>query len=629
MARHLAIDWDQQQLRVVAATLRAGKLQIERAVAWQEQQSPNIAEADALGRHLRERLKSAGIAPAPVLACVGRDRVILREVRYPAVAAGEEPAIIRFQVMKEISDSADDVVIDYAPIGEAAPGEERRALVLTVRRELLAAYQNLCKAAGLKLLALTPRPFATLACLHASMDKWEGSVQGAVGVVAAGETWSEFCLVRDHTVLVARSLPAGPTLASEIRRNIAVYTAQSPRHTVSGLFLAGNGENAALQESLQAALEIPVRCFDPFTDAEGVVLPEQSRGVFAGAVGLLRAQGNGHPLPINFASPKQPQAARDPNKRRLALGVGVAALFLIGLIGYCYAQLAALDSEINNWQAATAELASKMPLQKEKQCFDALSKWSSGNVSWLDELYDLTFLMPPSHTILVSEMTGEQPLALGKEKPAIQMTVKGVMKDENVLIKDLIDPMAKESSHYQTGIPETAPQTGNDFPGFARQFKAQILVKQQSPTSYVRKLPGSSTSLVAERVMTKPSVGIRTAAATGSAASRIAAPQFGSNVHYASPPASGGADVKVPSRGGIPARTPSEQGRALGTATNPTDFTQSMNDRLEAMKLEQQAATMMRSATSEGVPAKRAYQAVEPPRSAPAAAPAAQKGKAP
>ena len=260
MARHLALDWDYQQLRVVAATARGGELRIEQAAAWEEEQSPNIAEAAALGRHLRERLKAAGIAPGPVLVCVGRDRVILREVRYPSVAAAEEPAIVRFQVLKELTDAASEVIIDYTPLGDAVPGEERRALVLTVRREVLATYQALCHAAGLKLLALTPRPFGTLACLRESVKKSEGSdafaevhkngsPQAVVALLTAADNWSEFCLVRGDTLLLARSLPAGPTLPAEVRRNIATYTAQSPRHVVSGLYLAGNGENAGLEET--------------------------------------------------------------------------------------------------------------------------------------------------------------------------------------------------------------------------------------------------------------------------------------------------------------------------------------------------------------------------------------------
>ena len=97
MPRFLALDWDNQQLQVVAATLRAGRVHIQRAAAWKEERSPNPAEAAALGRVLRERLKEAGIPPAPVLVCIRRDRIILNEVSYPSVPAHEEPAVVQFR----------------------------------------------------------------------------------------------------------------------------------------------------------------------------------------------------------------------------------------------------------------------------------------------------------------------------------------------------------------------------------------------------------------------------------------------------------------------------------------------------------------------------------------------------
>ena len=85
--------------------------------------------------------------------------MILKDLRFPAVGAGEEAGVVRFQVFKELTDAPEDVVIDYVTV--SAPGAaEQQALGVVIRREILATYQQLCQGAGLKLAALTLRPAA-------------------------------------------------------------------------------------------------------------------------------------------------------------------------------------------------------------------------------------------------------------------------------------------------------------------------------------------------------------------------------------------------------------------------------------------------------------------------------------
>ena len=58
---------------------------------------------------MRERLKAEGFQAAPVLACIGRDRLILKEINIPAVGAAEEAAVVRFQAVKELSHAPEDL----------------------------------------------------------------------------------------------------------------------------------------------------------------------------------------------------------------------------------------------------------------------------------------------------------------------------------------------------------------------------------------------------------------------------------------------------------------------------------------------------------------------------------------
>jgi hypothetical protein len=365
-------------------------------VLLSENASPNPGEADALGKLLRERLKAANIAPAPVLACVSRDRVIIKEVKHPDVPAHEEPAVVRFQAVKELTDNPEEVVIDYTPLPSGAGG--KRAQVLVIRKELFQTYQTLCNAAGLRLAGLTPRPHGMAACLRKLIGNTPTvpapePADAAVALVTVGEKWAEFCILRGDCVLQARSLNIGPGLAGEIRRNIAVHAGQSPQSPVRALYLALTGEFAMLREKLAESLEIPVHPFDPFAGAESPQLPSYGRGTFAGAVGLLHLQSRPGGLPVNFTQVKQATAQRDPNSRLYLL---VAALLISllcagGVLGFTALQrkkgeLAEKVKELADLDKQLAQKKEAVKLPRE------LLEWEG--VCWSDELYELAARLP-------------------------------------------------------------------------------------------------------------------------------------------------------------------------------------------------------------------------------------------
>src|SRR5215213_403736 len=105
------MDWDQNHIYVVAAEVRGTAVKVQRALSWQEDQPPNASNAEDVGRRLREKLDEARIGTAPLIACVGRDKLILKDIRFPTGPDVEEPAVVRFQTVKELTDAPEDVVI--------------------------------------------------------------------------------------------------------------------------------------------------------------------------------------------------------------------------------------------------------------------------------------------------------------------------------------------------------------------------------------------------------------------------------------------------------------------------------------------------------------------------------------
>jgi hypothetical protein len=215
----------------------------------------------------------------------------------------------------------------------------------------------------------------------------------AVALVAVGEKWAEFAILRGDTLLQARTLSPGPGLAAEIRRNLAVHSGQQSQAPVEAVYLALSGEQAALREKLVQLLDVPVHPFDPFAGAEGKELPASGRGTFVGAVGLLRLMARGAPLPVNFVQVKQPRPPRNPNQRLHVLIASLVAVLLLGGLALGLMKLADMRKEIREKNEYAEGLTNELTFaRKERARMQALYDWES--VSWPDELYELVRTMP-------------------------------------------------------------------------------------------------------------------------------------------------------------------------------------------------------------------------------------------
>jgi Tfp pilus assembly PilM family ATPase len=488
LARYLALDWAANRLHLVAVNTARGKLRVEQAAQWDETEALTPATAEAQGQRLREHLKDKGIAPAPVLVGLGRDNVILKEVRYPKTTPAEEPAIIRFQVAKELTEAPESVVIDYTRLDRPGPNGERRALVVIVRKELLNNYKALCKAAGLKLVAATPRAFGTAECLrHAGASAAE-----ATAVVAVAERWAEFEVVRGETLLFARSLtPGAADFLGEVRRNLSLYAHQPQVEPVQALYVAGDPAQAAVGERLAEIFAIPVKVFDPLPD---VPAAEGDRVGYTAAVGLAQLWVRWHAAPVNFVAPKEPKPEIETGRRKLVRVAGLAVVALLAfallsnlLLSARSAERDRLKEELQQIEEQNRALAPALAVVAQ------LKDYHASQLSVRDEFFDLAsrfpgaegFRLNSARFALKPATQNQQNSKEPKDPHTVQMTLVGVVPSEKVyLVQALVDAI-NHDAYCRAPAAVITPKTGGKDKGKdLREFAIHVDIEPRPAPKY-------------------------------------------------------------------------------------------------------------------------------------------------
>jgi Tfp pilus assembly PilM family ATPase len=494
VARFLAVDWDQNQLHLVAGTITGRTCKVQKAVVWQEEQTPNPGNAAEMGRLLKQRLRESGIAPAPLLVCIGRDRLIFKEVRLPPVPPEEEAALVRFQVLKELSDAPDDVIVDYASTS-TNDGPERRALAMVLRKELLATYRELSQAAGIQLVGVAPRGLGIASCLASVLGTSVVTpppepADAAVAAVVIGERWTEFQVTRNGQLLLARCLNAGGNLAAEVRRNINVYNGQNAGMSVQAVYLAGKGIGE-LRAGLSEQIEIPVHPFDPFAGLEDLDLSPANRGSCAGAVGLLRGWASGE-LKVNFAQVRQIQKPRAPISRALVAAAALGVLLMIGGIAgaahLLVAEYAAHEDLTEQLKQVNQDLDRA---RADTKRYKALEEWDS--LPWLDELYDINAKISDVNTLHVTNITAQPAQRMVKSRYVAEVTIKGTLldkRDPRKALDELVTGL-RAISYYSVEAPHVEKN----------QFVLKVQVARRPPTEYRAKITKQEAPVVTRQTV--------------------------------------------------------------------------------------------------------------------------------
>jgi hypothetical protein len=344
-------------------------------------------------------------------------------------------------------------------------------LIVSIRREILNSYTALAEAAGLKLQAVTPRPFAFLAGLEKARAAGEvpplDSPNAAYGLLVRGEKWGEFSIFRDGKLVVSRSL-AGQVLANDtallgdLRRNLAIHATHMPDAPVKTIYLAEPDSPGGLRERLQEALEFPVHAYEPLV---GIAVPDGPRGGLVGPAGMLALRAESAEFPINFVQPREPKPPRSPHRFLALAGAAVIAVLLIGAVAYAAISMRNKDREIARLQKAHDDADSTIHLHDaELKTVKALDEWNASNVDWLDELYDLTDRVKDIRQLNITSIQAA-PIddRTGKSKQVASMTFKGITTTDTARPFDLfMSELTNQKEYKISGISK-----GRD-PNFSR-----------------------------------------------------------------------------------------------------------------------------------------------------------------
>jgi len=409
-----------------------GRRRLIRAAECHFPEGTGYTEPLALGRHLRQSLSEHGFTARRTVFGIPARWMLSREETVPPADASTAAGILRTQAERDFSFAPEDLAMDYA--GPANPGKTSTVLLVAVMRERLAQINQIARAAGLKVQAVTSSVM-TLAFAAAAQPT------DAPYLLYLRECYGEMVIRTEGRFRLVRHMFWGgtdfgisatrgqvDTFAGELRR--AVASADMPmRAPQTGQFVVWNAAGlapivlSALGKDLfpngatTGALSMLGFASQPFAEEADAL-----RFAAAAALGLAGLRPN--LLPVDFQG--SPLAVRSKRgiPRRL-LWPAVAAITV----------LAALLSLFLDWKAGQQELTETMgrleamgpEIEKAKSVIERTSlarSWYDTTPRVLECLRRLTQAFPEEGTIWTTSIAlraGGQGVLSGKsvEKSAV------------------------------------------------------------------------------------------------------------------------------------------------------------------------------------------------------------------
>lgn len=459
MPKKIAIDWDETELRLVAAQCSGS--------------SVKVTETDVValdGRTVKEVLKneveSRGWSKTDALVAIGRGKVELRELQLPAVPNDELPDMVRFQAIRSFASAGDSATVDYLVTRREDTNVDMIAAAMTPPKRNEVA--DGCDAAGLTPTRISLRPLCS-AALYFIHNR---NTAGEVVLIDLLADEAEIVIAQDGQVVFLRTvkLPVEPVmrakaLAGELKRSLIACgsASESRRIILWGKSSVHADEVTKLSETSGGEVET----LDPFSLVDvdrklSASLPEHT-GRLAPLIGLLAADELHGDRLIDFLQPrKRPEPKSNRGKLAAMIGVPVAACLLLAY--GVYSQFSSLDQRIAIAESVKDDMQPQLKAADDSLADVALvDQFLDSNVNWLTEIQRIAENIPPSEQALVRQIAartdprkggGTITLVGGVTDPDVIQKLQSELRDETHTVQGGGSSEGRSEDVYRWGFRE-------------------------------------------------------------------------------------------------------------------------------------------------------------------------------
>lgn len=460
----VALDWDDEQIRMVAGESDGGSTRLRHAAIVP-------VGDDGLVAAMQSLISQYSLQKCPCLVAVGRDQAELRQMDFPPVPVEELPDMVRFQAIRQFASAGDSATVDF--ITTQVDDQGVKAIVSATGPNHIKPIRKTIESTGWTLQRIALRPIASAALYRIFVLENSGKgVTNSGPVTSLGDgpatlalidlvsDEAEIVLMRRNQIVFVRSvrlpseMPARTNaLAGEIRRSMMACGAAgtncnvimwgvADRHAIEierlGQRLSEQQEAACLTELIDP-LEL-VGADDSARQSVG-----ETVGRLAPLVGLLAADKGHAANLIDFENPRQTIEVTT-DRRKVAAMVGIPAAVVAAIVWMLWGNLARLDRQIERQMAANAELRTKS--EDAEAMIDQTARvdqFLNGDVNWLEELQRLATTMPASDQLILREVNAASDARDGGGR----LVVSGRVTSPKVI--DEFEATLRDESHQVIG----------------------------------------------------------------------------------------------------------------------------------------------------------------------------------